>query len=613
MSTNPGQDAEVIAKSHVPEATIQGTEKELEVGKGSVDVTRTMSRATEVQDFDDTPTEEQLLTLPRVSSGIQWAIYTIAFAELCERFSYYGSAVLYTNFVQRPMPPGSVTGAPLDPTSEEIPGVLGRGQQAAQGINLFNMFWAYLMPLVGAWIADARLGRYWTIHVAIVLSTVAHVILTVAAAPPVVERGTGGAFGAFIIGLITLCTGTGFFKANIGPMLAEQNRDSRMRVVTKADGSQEIIDPQITNARVWLWFYFAINIGATAGQISMVFTERYHSFWLAFLLPTILFLVCPIVLAINKKKYHLTPPTGSVLEKFFRLFIFTKKRSKGVFKMDFEVAKPSNVPVADRPGWMTYDDAWVNEVQRGLKACKVFLFLPAFHLAYNQMTTNLTSQAATMVLNGAPNDLIQNLNPISIIILVPIMDRLVYPGLRKIGIAFTPLKRMTVGFFFASASMIAACVMQHYIYKLGPCGTNANACAEEGIKAPINVWAQCLPYVLIGIAEIFTNVSSYEYAFAKAPENMKSLVMAVNLFMTAFASAIGQAWTPISGDPYLVWNYLSIAVIAFIAGVAFWICFRHLDNQEDKLNMLKKTEFIGKHQPTAHDGEKADDNVDAKA
>lgn len=80
---------------------------------------------------------------------------------------------------------------------------------------------------------------------------------------------------------------------------------------------------------------------------------------------------------------------------------------------------------------------------------------------------------------------------------------------------------------------------------------------------------------------------------------MKSLVMSVNLFMTAFSSAIGQAWTPLSEDPLLVWNYTSIAVIAFVAGIAFWFCFRHLDDKEDKLNMLKKTEFIGSNQPTA--------------
>jgi POT family proton-dependent oligopeptide transporter len=53
---------------------------------------------------------------------------------------------------------------------------------------------------------------------------------------------------------------------------------------------------------------------------------------------------------------------------------FTWKNKQGKFNWD--VAKPSNVPVERRPAWMTYDDAWVDEVKRGLRACKVFLFLP---------------------------------------------------------------------------------------------------------------------------------------------------------------------------------------------------------------------------------------------
>jgi POT family proton-dependent oligopeptide transporter len=244
---------------------------------------------------------------------------------------------------------------------------------------------------------------------------------------------------------------------------------------------------------------------------------------------------------------------------------------------------------------MTYDDAWVDEVRRGLMACKVFLFLPIFFLSYNQMTANLTTQASTLERHGVPNDIIQNLNPISIVIMIPLIDHLLYPGLRKLGFAFTPIKRMTTGFLIASMSMVASAVMQYYIYEKSPCGWHANN--EDCPPAPINVWAQSLPYILIGLAEIFANVTSYEYAFSKAPENMKSLVMSVNLFMSAVSAAIGQAFVPLSGDPLLVWNYTVIAVIAVVGGIAFWFCFRHLDSEEDKWNMLKKSEFIGKQQP----------------
>jgi hypothetical protein len=82
------------------------------------------------------------------------------------------------------------------------------------------------------------------------------------------------------------------------------------------------------------------------------------------------------------------------------------------------------------------------------------------------MVNNLTSQAATMVTNGVPNDVINNLDPLALIIFIPICDLFVYPGLRKIGINFTPIKRITAGFFAGSAAMVWATVVQHYIYKV---------------------------------------------------------------------------------------------------------------------------------------------------
>ncbi|KAG9826203.1 PTR2-domain-containing protein, partial [Aureobasidium melanogenum] len=156
---------------------------------------------------------------------------------------------------------------------------------------------------------------------------------------------------------------------------------------------------------------------------------------------------------------------------------------------------------------------------------------------------------------------------------------------------------MTVGFFFAAGSMVAAAVMQHYIYTKSPCGNHASDpdCIEEFGKADISVWAQVLPYIFIGIAEIFTNVTSLEYAYAKAPANMKSMVMSINLFMSAFAAAIGQAFTPLSEDPLLVWNYTIITILAFLGGVGFWFCFRHLDANEDKLNMLERSAMQGQN------------------
>jgi POT family proton-dependent oligopeptide transporter len=50
----------------------------------------------------------------------------------------------------------------------------------------------------------------------------------------------------------------------------------------------------------------------------------------------------------------------------------------------WEKVKPSNIAPENRPAWMNFDDAWVDELARGFSACVVFCYYPIFWLCYNQ-------------------------------------------------------------------------------------------------------------------------------------------------------------------------------------------------------------------------------------
>ncbi|KAL4956726.1 POT family-domain-containing protein [Aspergillus filifer] len=526
------------------------------------------------------PNPEELNTLRRVSGKVRWTAYTIAFVELCERFSYFGTTAVFTNFIQQPLPPNSTTGAGFSGQS----GALGHGQRAATGLNLFNTFWCYFMPILGAWIADEFLGRLRTIQISISFAMLGHIILIVSALPSVIKH-SDAALACFSIGLVIFGIGVGGFKSNIAPLIAEQHPDRRAYIqVDTTTGERYIVDPAQTITRIFMYFYFMINVGALIGSISMVYAEKYVGFWLAFLLPTALFMLCPLVLFTCRKQYMVTPPTGSVAGKAFRLWAFALRPHLSWNLVKFNVRH--------RPSWMTFDDLWVDEVRRGVKACGVFAWYPLYWLAYGQMTSNLTSQAATMQLHGIPNDIINNLNPLALILLIPIMDQLIYPAIRKMGFNFTPLKRIYVGYMIACASMVAATVTQHYIYIRSPCHNRASSCDEP---APINVWVQTVSYVLIALSEIFTSITGYEYAYTKAPRNMKSLVQSLYLFMNAFSATIQQGLTGLSADPLLKWNYGFVAVLSFIGGNLFYLTHWRLDQEEDYLNSLEPSRYLGKN------------------
>jgi POT family proton-dependent oligopeptide transporter len=65
---------------------------------------------------------------------------------------------------------------------------------------------------------------------------------------------------------------------------------------------------------------------------------------------------------------------------------------------------------------------------------------------------------------------------------------------------------------------------------------------KRGVFEPLLTCVGHSSYILIAISEILASITGLEYAFTKAPKNMRSLVMAVFLFMTAISSAIGEAF-----------------------------------------------------------------------
>ncbi|KAI7930429.1 peptide transporter PTR2-A [Pyricularia oryzae] len=594
MSTAPELDLAEAARAHAP-----STAKEGMTTRGSTE----SLRAVEGEIY---PTEEEFATLRRVHGKVSWLIYTIGLVEMCERFAYYGTTAVFVNFIAYPLPEGSTTGAG---GTDRQAGALGLGQQASTSLTLFNAFWSYFMPLLGGYLADTYWGRFMTIQYAIVLATIGHILIIVAAIPSVITNPSG-ALGAFIVGILFFGTGVGWFKANISPLIAEQYEMQHPRAVieTLPSGERVIVDPVVTISRIYMRYYFLVNVGALVGQISMVYAEKYVGFWLSYLLPTLLFFLCPIIMVISRKSYAKRPPTGSVLGNMAKLVAFGIKKgsitelNKDVF---WDRIKPSRVTGADRPKFMdTIDDAWVDEVRRGLSACYVFAFLPIFWLAYNQMSNNMINQAATMRLDGIPNDVVTNLNPFSLLILIPICDKLIYPALAKAGIRFTPIKKIALGFVSAALSMAIAAIIQHFIYVKSPCGYSASECIDPPNPPDMSVWIQTPAYVLIALSEVFASITGLEYAFTKAPRNMRGMVTGVFWLVNSNSAALGFAFVGLATDPLLVWLYTTVAIVSAVGGIAFWFCFRKLDKREDELNALPESNYKGRHLDGPMDVEK---------
>lgn len=169
------------------------------------------------------------------------------------------------------------------------------------------------------------------------------------------------------------------------------------------------------------------------------------------------------------------------------------------------------------------------------------------------------------------------------------MNHVIYPLLRKHGIRWGAIARMTFGFAVCTIGSVGFPILQYYVYQSSPCGWNATTCAEivpEGAPSlsTVSYSLYSLPIIVTAISEVFINVTAYGIAYSRSPKNMKGLVASINLFMTAISAAIGLATAPVIQDPYLIWAFAGPTIAGAVLTVVFWFTFKHMDKDEFIIN-----------------------------
>lgn len=513
------------------------------------------------------PTEEEVATLRKVADRLPWSAFIVALVELCERFTYYGLSGPFQNYIQ------------YHPHDTPVSGGIGLGQSGATALTNFFSFWCYGTPVLGAIISDQYLGKYRTILYSALIYVIGIFVLFCTSLPWAIEHGA--ALGGLLAAMAIIGLGAGGIKSNVSPLVAEQYRQTKMTIRVLKSGERVIVDPTLTIQRIYMIFYLCINIGCLS-PIATTQMERSSGFWTAYLLCLCFFILGIAIFIVGKRHYVVHPPNGSIIMDAFRA-MWIGLRNGG----RMEAAKPS---YQNRRGGRNYkiswDDAYVDELKRGLAACRVFFFYPIYYVACGQMWNNFISQAGTMQLHGIPNDIMQNIDPLALLFLIPLFDQLLYPGLRKIGIPFRPITRITWGFLFGAFGMAYAAFVQHLIYSSPPCYNAPLTCDASHLPNEVHVAVQTPAYLIFAVSEIFASITGLEYAYTKAPPSLKSFVMSIFLLQAALGSALGVLLAPVAKDPKLVWMYTGLCIATFIAAGLFWVCFRHLNATEDSMNAL---------------------------
>lgn len=337
--------------------------------------------------------------------------------EFCERFNYYGMRTILVLYLTRKLDYDDDTATVL--------------------YHSFTTL-VYFMCVIGAIISDSWLGKFKTILYLSIVYVCGSTLIAVGAIPTL----DLDARAMTIVGLLLIALGSGGIK----PCVA-------------AFGGEQFKLPEQAKylALFFSMFYFAVNSGSfVSTMITPILREDVKCFdsddcfSLAFGVPGILMVTSIIIFLLGKPLYKITAPAGNMFMKVSKC-IWTAIRTRSKEKA-----------VNPREHWLDYSEKrWgqqlVDETRILLNVLRLYIPLPVFWALFDQQGSRWTFQATRM--DGdigfwtIKPDQMQVINPLLILLFIPLYEVVFYPLLSMIGIR-RPLQKLTLGGILAGVAFV---------------------------------------------------------------------------------------------------------------------------------------------------------------
>ena len=212
-------------------------------------------------------------------------------------------------------------------------------------------------------------------------------------------------------------------------------------------------------------------------------------------------------------------------------------------------------------------DADIAGVAAFLGLMPLFSCLPIFWALFDSMDSLWTLQRKHMNVCLSAGGLCLTteqfgvLNPLLVIIFVPLMDKVVIPVLQSSRHAWlhpTPLRRMTIGMQLAAGAFAITAAVQARIDAAG-----------DGV---VPVGWQLPMYVVMTTAEMLVSATGLEFAYSQAPPSMRGTVMAM-FFLTTFVgdTVNGLLYNALSAVLTPLQLLILLSALMSLAGVVFGV------------------------------------------
>ncbi|KAK2363866.1 protein NRT1/ PTR FAMILY 5.2 [Trifolium repens] len=452
--------------------------------------------------------------------------------ELFERMAYYGISTNLVVYLTNKLHQGTVE------SSNNIS-------------NWGGSVW--LMPLAGAYVADAYLGRYWTFIIASCIYLMGMCLLTLSVSLPSLrppECDAGVAFencpkasplqkGIFFLALYIIVLGTGGTKPNIATMGADQFDDFDLK-----EKSHKL--------SFFNWWYFSILIGVLFSTTFLVYIQDNIGWTLGYGIPTIGLAFSILVFLIGTPYYRHKLPLGSPITRMLQVFVAAARKwkasvpedAKELHELSMEeyarngrsrIAHTSFISFLDKAAvktgqnspWMLCTVTQIEETKQMSKLVPISIFTIIPSTLGMHLFTLFIRQGMTLDKRMGPHFKISPGNLVSITIIftlicIAVYDCIFVPFVRrytKNPRGITILQRIGIGLVLNIIILVIASLVER---------KRLNVARENNLLGmndtiPLTIFILLPQFALSGVADNFVEVAKLEFFYDQAPETMKSL------------------------------------------------------------------------------------------
>lgn len=409
----------------------------------------------------------------------------------------------------------------------------------------------WMTPVLGAYIADAYLGRYLTFVIASAIYLAGMSLLTVAVSVPGLKpprcvetdmadckKASTLQLAVFFGALYTLAVGTGGTKPNISTIGADQFDD---------------FDPKEKGHKLsfFNWWMFSIFFGTLFANTILVYIQDNVGWTLGYGLPTAGLAISIVIFLAGTPFYRHRVPSGSPFTRMAKVIIAALRKwktpvptdpkelyeldleeyaKKGKFRIDstptLRFLNKACVKTGSKDPWMLCSVTQVEETKQMLRMIPILIatFVPSTMIA--QINTLFVKQGTTLDRGigsfNIPPASLTGFVTISMLVSVVLYDRFfvtITRRLTKNPRGITLLQRMGIGLIFHIFIMMVASLVERRRLSVA----KDHGVVESGGQVPLSILILLPQFILMGTADAFLEVAKIEFFYDQAPESMKSL------------------------------------------------------------------------------------------